>query len=207
MSLDGFVAGPEPTLEEPLGRNGERLHDWIVKLASWRKQHGMTGGEAGPDDAVAQEAATDIGAVIMGRRMFSGGEGSWDEDPNSDGWWGETPPFHAPVFILTHHARPAEDKQGGTSFIFVTDGIESAMVQARQAAGDKNILVAGGAQTIQQAIKAGLVDELDLHIVPILLGGGTALFEGLEGVGLEKTRVIDSPMVTHVSFKLKKQED
>jgi dihydrofolate reductase len=204
MSLDGFIAGPSPTLEEPLGQGGEQLHEWgLLKLAAWRKPHGLAGGETGPDNDVMRESMSNTGAVIMGRRMFNGGDGPWEDDPNPNGWWGETPPFHVPVFILTEHPREKVEKKGGTSFTFVTDGIESAFSQAKAAAGDKDILVAGGANAIQQFVRAGLVEELQIHMVPILLGGGTRLLENLGDGKLEKIRVIDSPLVTHLRFRVK----
>lgn len=203
MSLDGYVAGPNPTLEEPLGHGGEALHDWVVRLAAWRKPHGMSGGETGPDGDIMEETVANIGAVIMGRRMFSGGEGPWENDPNPDGWWGDTPPFHAHVFILTKHKRDTVVKEGGTTFTFVNDGIESAFSLAKKAAGDKNISIAGGANVIQQYIKAGLLDELQIHMAPILLGGGTPLLANLGDAKLEKIRVIDSPRVTHLKFRLR----
>jgi len=204
MSLDGFIAGPKPTLKDPLGQGGEQLHEWIIKLEAWRKPHGLPGGEAGPDGKIIEESFTRTGAVIMGRKMFSGGEGPWEKDPKADGWWGENPPFHVPVFVLTHHPRETVKKQGGTTFTFVTDGIESALSQAETAAGDKDVSIAGGANAIQQFIKAGLLDELQIHIVPILLGGGTPLFANLGGAKLEKTRVIDSPFVTHLKYNINK---
>lgn len=204
MSLDGFIAGPKPTLEEPLGHRGEELHEWVVRLAAWRKPHGMSGGETGPDNEVMKEITANIGAVIMGRKMFNGGKGSWEKDSNLDGWWGDTPPFHVPVFILTKHKRKKVSKKGGTSFTFVTDGIESALSQAKKAAGNKDISIAGGANAIQQFIKAGLLDELQIHMVPILLGGGTRLLDNLGDAKLEKIRVIDSLLVTHLKFRLKK---
>lgn len=204
MSLDGYIAGPNPTLKEPLGEGGEALHDWVVRLASWRKPHGLSGGETGPDGDVMEESVANIGAVIMGRRMFSGGDGPWESEPNPDGWWGDTPPFHVPVFVLTEHKRETVTKKGGTSFVFVTDGIHSALAQAKKAAGDKDILIAGGANAIQQFIQAGLVDELQIHLVPILLGGGTPLLDNVGNTKLEKIRVIDSPLVTHLKFRLKK---
>ncbi len=204
MSLDGFVAGPNPTLEEPLGRNGEKLHEWVIKLKSWREKHGLTGGESGQDDEVMQESTANIGAFIMGRKMYSGGSGPWEKDTNADGWWGDTPPFHAPVFILTKHKRENVEKEGGTTFIFVNNGIESAFKQAKEAVGDKNIQVSGGADVIQQAIKAGFVDELQIHVSPILLGGGRRLLENLGDVEFEKMRVIDSPDVTHIKFRIKR---
>ena len=203
-SLDGFVAGPSPTLEEPLGKSGELLHEWIFGLASWRAPHGLEGGETGPDDEIIAESLAAQGAVIMGRRMFSGGEGPWADDPNADSWFGDDPPFHVPVFILTHHARESEVKQGGTSYTFVTDGIESALEQAKAAAGDKDVLLAGGASVAQQYLKAGLLDQVQIHVVPVLLGGGTHLFGmlGLDPRRVEVTRVVASPSVTHIRFEV-----
>jgi dihydrofolate reductase len=154
-SLDGFIAGPNQTLEQPLGEGGEGLHEWAYGLASFRERHGMDGGEASADDEVMKESLAAQGAVVMSRRMFSGGAGPWEDDPNADGWWGDDPPFRVPVFILTHHAREPVTKQGGTTFTFVTDGIEAALEQARAAAGDRDVLVAGGADAIQQSLRAG----------------------------------------------------
>lgn len=202
MSLDGYVAGPDATIKEPLGKGGENLHEWVYGLKAWREPHGMAGGETGQDNDVMKETTANTGAVIMGRKMFSGGEGPWESDPNPNAWWGDTPPFHCPVFILTHHERATEEKKGGTTFHFVTDGIESALKQARAAAGDKDIQVAGGAHAIQQFLKAGLLDELQIHIAPILLHGGVRLLENLGDATLEKIRVIDSPRVTHVKFRV-----
>jgi dihydrofolate reductase len=201
MSLDGYVAGPNQTLEEPLGRGGEQLHEWAFRLKSFREQHGMSGGESGPDDEVVQEWLAGSGAVVMGRQMFSGGAGPWESDPNADGWWGDNPPFHAPVFVLTHHPRETVVKEGGTSYIFVTDGIEAALEQARAAAGDKNVQLGGGGSVVQQFLKAGLLDELNVHLVPVLLGdGGVRLLDGLEPTELELTRVVESPYVTHLRY-------
>ena len=201
-SLDGFVAGPNPSLEHPLGEGGERLHEWAVALEAWRERHGMEGGDANADSERLRESVDATGAVVMGRRMFSGGEGPWDTDPNADGWWGDNPPFRAPVFIVTSHPRGTVAKEGGTSYTFVTDGVESAVRQARDAAGEKNVAVAGGAHVVHQAIKAGLVDELRLHLAPILLGSGTRLLDDLGDVELERTAVIDSPGVTHLTFRV-----
>ena len=203
MSLDGFVAGPNPTVEQPLGEGGEGLHEWAIRLAGWRERHGLSGGERNADDEVIREAS-DAGAVLMGRRMFSGGEGSWEADPVADGWWGDDPPFGVPVFVLTHHPRETVTKQGGTSFTFVTDGIESALEEARAAAGDRRIVVAGGASVAQQYLQAGLLDEIQIHLVPLLLGGGVRLFGelGAERPTLELTRVIDSPAVTHLRYRV-----
>jgi len=202
MSLDGFVAGPNRTLEQPLGENGERLHDWVLRLASWREMHGLEGGETGPDDELARKTWARVGAGIMGRRMFSGGEGPWDADPNADAWWGDNPPFHVPVFVLTHHEREPVVKEGGTTFHFVTDGIESALEQARAAAGDKDVALGGGASVVQQYLRAGLLDELHIHVAPLLLGGGVSLFGelGTDAPSLKLTRVVESPLVTHLSY-------
>lgn len=201
MSLDGFVAGPNPTLEEPLGEKGEELHEWVVRTNYWRERHGLEGGEENEDSEVIREASSSVGASVMGRKMFSGGSGPWESDPRSMGWWGDEPPFHTPVFVLTHHAREPEEMEGGTTFFFVTDGIEAAIEQARAAAGEGNVAIGGGANAIQQALAAGLVDELQVHVAPILLGGGTRLFgEGADPIRLEATRVLASPRATHVKF-------
>jgi dihydrofolate reductase len=204
MSLDGFVAGPNPSLEEPLGAGGDLLHEWAFAAASWRESHGLSGGEANADSEVLEESTGSTGAVVMGRRMFSGGQGPWEPDPRADGWWGDDPPFHVPVFVLTHHARETLAMEGGTSFNFVTDGIEAALEQARAAAGDKDVLLAGGASVVQQYLKAGLLNELQIHVAPVLLGDGTSLFDrlGIDAVGLETTRVIAAPSVTHLRFRV-----
>jgi len=203
ISLDGFVAGPNPTLEQPLGEGGERLHEWVVGLAAWREPHGLSGGTSNPSSEVVEEGLASTGAVVMGRRMFSGGDGPWEADPNAGGWWGEEPPFRVPVFVLTHHARGPLPKQGGTTFTFVTDGVESAVEQARAAAGDKNVLVAGGADVAQQVLSAGLLDELQLNLAPILLGSGTPLLAHVPpDVQLERTRVVQAPSVTHLRYRV-----
>jgi dihydrofolate reductase len=201
MSLDGFVAGPSPTLEEPLGRSGEELHEWILQTAAWREQHGLEGGEANEESELVAEGVSAAGATVMGRKMFSGGSGPWESDPRAMGWWGDEPPFHTPVFVLTHHAREREEMEGGTTFFFITDGIEAAVERAREAAGDRDVAIAGGANAIQQALSAGLVNEMQVHVAPILLGGGTRLFgEDADLVRLEATRVLASPRATHVTF-------
>ena len=202
MSLDGFVAGPDATLEEPLGKGGERLHEWALRLESWRSQHGLEGGETGPDDELARETWGRVGAVVMGRKMFSGGDGPWESDPNPDGWWGDNPPFHMPVFVLTHHEREPLVKEGGTTFTFVTDGIESALEQARAAAEDKDVQLSGGGSVAQQYLGARLLDELHVHVAPMLLGGGVSLFGdlGSDAPGLKLTKVAESPFVTHLSY-------
>ena len=204
MSLDGFVAGPNATLDAPLGANGDLLHEWVIPLRSWREEHGKTGGETGVDDDVVAEHVAATGAVIMGRRMFSGGEGPWDDDPNAYGWWGDDPPFHVPVFVLTQHPREPAVMEGGTTFTFVTDGIESALEQARAAAEDRDVALAGGAKVAQQYLAAGLLDELQVHVAPVLLGGGVRLFADREGgpLRLEPTRVLSSPAVTHLRYRV-----
>jgi dihydrofolate reductase len=205
VSLDGFVAGPNQTLEEPLGEGGERLHEWITRLASWRETHGLEGGESGPDDEIVAESHDATGAHLMGRRMFSGGSGPWEDDPKADGWWGDDPPFHGPVFVLTHHAREPVTKEGGTTYTFVTEGIEAALDAARAAAGEKDVLVAGGADVAQQYLRAGLLDELQLHVAPVLLGDGVRLFDdGTGQIELECTRVVQSPAVTHLTYRPKR---
>jgi len=203
-SLDGFVAGPNRTVEQPLGDGGMQLHEWIFGLASWRQSHGLTGGTTGADDDIVREQLGQPGAVLMGRRMFSGGEGGWEDDPMAEGWWGDTPPFGMPVFVLTHHPRETLTMKGGTSFTFVTDGVESAFEQARAVAGDKDVAVAGGANVVQQCLRAGLLDELQVHIAPVLLGDGVRLFDSGERANLEVTRVIDSPAVTHIRYRVVK---
>jgi dihydrofolate reductase len=204
MSLDGFVAGPNRTVEQPLGTGGEDLHEWIVGLASWRESHGLEGGTRSADDDIVKDQLGSAGAVVMGRRMFSGGEGGWDDDPVADGWWGDEPPFGVPVFVLTHHPRPTLTKQGGTSFTFVTDGLEAAVEQARAAAGDRDVAVAGGASTVQQCLRAGILDEMRIHLVPLLLGDGVRLFGGPESKErrLELAGVVDSPAVTHLTYRV-----
>jgi len=204
MSLDGFVAGPDATLEEPLGKDGERLHEWVLRLASWRSQHGLEGGETGPDDELVNRTWGRVGAVVMGRKMFSGGDGPWESDPNADAWWGDNPPFHVPVFVLTHHEREPVEKEGGTTFTFVTDGFESALEQARAAAGEKDISIAGGAEVAQQALRAGVVDDVTLHLAPVLLGGGTSLFGDLgTDLTLNLTNVLEAPFATHLQYVVK----
>jgi DNA polymerase-4 len=178
ISVDGFVAGPNPSEEDPLGEGGEQLHEWALKLAAWREPHGLEGGEVNASTEVIAESLANVGATVMGRNMFGGGSGPWGADP-WEGWWGDDPPFHTPVFVLTHHARGPLEKQGGTTFTFVTDGIESALEQAKAAAGGKDVWLGGGANVIQQYLAAGLVDELEINIAPVVLGSGTRLFDNL----------------------------
>jgi dihydrofolate reductase len=202
MSLDGFVAGPNQSEEDPLGEGGMQLHEWAFELAAWRKPHGQDGGEVNASTKVVEESLENLGAAVMGRNMF-GGAGSWGDDP-WDGWWGDDPPFHMPVFIVTHHAREPVTKEGGTTFTFVTDGIESALEQAREAADGKDVGLSGGANVAQQYFKAGLIDEMQIHLVPVFLGDGARLFDNLDGaeVGLEVARVVEAPGVTHLTYRV-----
>jgi dihydrofolate reductase len=201
-SLDGFVTGPDPRPDEPLGTSGERLHEWALRLRSWRESHGRSGGAEGLDSELMQESIDRSGAVVMGRGMFGGGPGDWGDEP-WEGWWGDEPPFRKPVFVLTHHEREPLVK-GETTFTFVTDGIESALEQAKAAAGDMDVSLAGGADVFQQYLKAGLVDELLIHVAPLVLGSGTRLFaDGAPGdVELEQTRSLSSDIVTHLGYRV-----
>jgi dihydrofolate reductase len=202
MSLDGYVAGPRQSVKEPLGVGGEQLHEWVFPLAAWRAPHGLPGGEVNESTPVVEESLAGIGATIMGRNMFGGHPGPWDAREPWKGWWGANPPFHHPVFVLTHHARAPLELQGGTTFSFVTGGIEEALDRARQAAGGADVALAGGAKAAQQYLAAGLVDEMELHQVPVLLGGGERLFEGLgdDLHGLALVRTVAAPTVTHLKF-------
>jgi dihydrofolate reductase len=204
VSLDGYAAGPNPSVERPLGEGGEGLHEWVIKLAVWRASHGREGGEVDASTPVIEEALTNVGAVIMGRNMFGGGPGPWDADDPWDGWWGDDPPFGVPVFVLTHHAREPLRKQGGTTFHFVTDGIESALAQAVEAAGGRDVSLGGGADVAQQYLRAGLLDELTLSVVPVLLGAGTRLLDGLGTAPprLELLGAVDAPDVTHLRYRV-----
>jgi dihydrofolate reductase len=202
MSLDGFVAGPTQSEENPLGEGGERLHDWIVSLAAWREAHGQQGGDVNESAGIVEESRANVGAAVMGRNMFGPiGGGPWG-DEQWTGWWGDDPPYHYPVFVLTHHPRDPVEMTGGTTFHFVTDGIESALDQARDAAAGRDIMLWGGAQVINQYLAAGLLDELELHVVPVFLGGGARLFEHLGATAMELTqvRVVDAPGIAHLKY-------
>jgi dihydrofolate reductase len=202
VSIDGFMAGPDQSLENPLGVGGEALHEWIFGLEFWRKMEGLEGGEVNASSAVLEESWSSIGAFVMGRNMFGGGPGPWRDDPPWIGWWGEDPPYHTPVFVLTHHPRQPLQMQGGTTFNFVTDGIDSALEQAKRAAGGRDILIGGGANAIQQYLAAGLVDEFELHVVPLVLGSGERLLENVAGLTLRQVRAIDAPGVTHIKYRV-----
>jgi dihydrofolate reductase len=199
ISLDGFAAGPHQSIENPLGEGGMRLHEWAFATASWREQQGLDGGERNSDSEVVEEVVQGVGAYIMGRKMFGVGEGPWDE--TWTGWWGENPPYHKPVFVLTHHSREPLSMQGGTTFTFI-DGIESALAQARTAAGEEDVAIAGGASVVRQYLAAGLLDELYLHIVPIVLGAGERLLDGVGDPILQPVKVVASPAVTHIKYRV-----
>jgi dihydrofolate reductase len=200
ISVDGFVAGPNQSLDNPLGEGGERLHGWAFATEGWRRPHGLEGGERTLDSEVLDDVMSNVGAYIMGRNMFGGGPGGWD--PEWRGWWGEDPPFHVPVYVLTHHAREPLPMQGDTRFEFVTDGIEAALERARASAGDKDVEIAGGAQAVQQFLAAGLLEELYLHVAPILLRSGERLLENVGDPKLEPVDVVASPAVTHIRYRV-----
>ena len=206
MSLDGYVAGPKQSVENPLGEGGEGLHTWVIATKRWRAAHGMEGGATGPDDDIAAEFQTNMGATIMGRHMFGGGKGRWAKKNPWRGWWGENPPFHHPVFVLTHHAREPLVMEGGTTFHFVTKGIREALEKAKQAAGGKDINLGGGAAAAQQYLKAGLIDEMEIHVVPVMLGGGERLFENTGGrqTGYELVRVVTTQAASHFKYRRKR---
>ena len=201
MSLDGYVAGPDQSEQHPLGIGGEQLHEWVVPLRAFREGHGEEGGEVNASTPIAEGILGNVGAVIMGRNMFGGGPGPW-RNGSWKGWWGDDPPFHTPVFVLTHHAREPLEMKGGTTFHFVTDGIESALGQARAAAGDKDVSLGGGAEAAQQYLAAGLLDEVLVSIVPVLLGGGSRLFDNLgdNTPTLAQVEAIEAPGVTHIRY-------
>ncbi len=201
VSLDGFVAGPNQSLEEPLGIGGEALHEWVVPLRSWREAHGLEDGVVNASNDIMIEATSNVGAYIMGRNMFGGGPGPWGQEP-WQGWWGDEPPFHSPVYVLTHHPREPLELKGGTTFYFVQDGIVAAADLAREAAGGKNVAIGGGAQTIQQALQAGLVSEFWMHVVPILLGSGARLLDGLSGIRLELLQTVAGDGVSHLNYRV-----
>jgi dihydrofolate reductase len=202
ISLDGYAAGPNQSEKDPLGVGGTQLHEWVLKLEAWRRPHGREGGDTGPSNDVIEEVQRNVGAGIMGRNMFGGGPGPWSETEPWRGWWGDEPPFHYPVYVLTHHPREPLEMAGGTTFHFVTEGIESALERARADAGERDVLISGGASTVQQYLGAGLVDEFDLHVVPVLLGAGERLLENAGAPKLEQLRAIEAPAVTHLKYRV-----
>jgi len=201
MSLDGYMAGPRQSEENPLGVGGLALHQWVFELEAWRRWQGLEGGVVNESSQTIEEARANAGATIMGRNMFGGGPGPWDE-PAWTGWWGDEPPFHTPVFVLTHHAREPLEMKGDTTFFFVTEGIGAALAQALAAAGDRDVVIGGGADTIGQYLAAGLVDAFELHLVPVLLGDGARLFAGADTPSVEQVRVIEAPGVTHLAYRV-----
>jgi dihydrofolate reductase len=203
ISADGYVAGPGQRMESPLGEGGERLHDWAVSLAAWRASHGMDGGEVNASTPVMEGAIENVGATVMGRNMFGPpGGGDWG-DGSWTGWWGDEPPFHHDVFVLTHHPREPVEMEGGTTFHFVTDGIQRALDRATAAAGGRDVRLGGGAQVVNAYLAAGLVDELELSIAPVVLGSGARLFDGVgPELRLERVRVVEAPGVTHVRYRV-----
>jgi len=206
MSLDGYVAGKDQSPRNPLGVRGERLHEWMRVLAAWRKAAGLKGGITNASTKVFLEEDQNVGAIIMGRNMFGGGPGPWG-DPAWNGWWGEDPPFHLPVFVLTHHQREPLECKGGTTFHFVTNGITSALRLAKGAAKGKDVAISGGAGVAKQYIEAGLVDEITIHLVPVFLGEGVRLFDSglLSKVLLRQDRAVEAPGVTHLTYRVKRR--
>lgn len=204
ISIDGFGAGPEQSRENPLGVGGESLHDWIVSTRDWLAMHGKQGGTIGVDNDFASRGGKNVGGWIMGRNMFGPVRGPWPDD-SWRGWWGKAPPFRAPVFVLTHHARPPLEMEGGTTFHFVTEGIDAGLDQAREAAGDKDVQIGGGPSTIQQYLRKGLIDELHIAMAPVLLGGGERLFEGVDlaTLGYECVEFVGTEKATHMVLRRK----
>ncbi len=206
ISLDGFAAGPNQNEEHPLGEGAMRLHEWVFALSAWRESHGREGGEVNASTRIIEETQENIGAGVMGRNMFGPvGGGDWG-DGHWKGWWGEDPPYHNDVFILTHHPRDPLQLKGGTTFHFVADGIERALALAREAANGRDVRLWGGAHAVQQYMAAGLLDELELHVVPVLLGDGERLFDNLGDAEpqLEQVRAVDAPGVAHLKYRVRR---
>jgi dihydrofolate reductase len=203
MSLDGYIAGLNQSLENPLGTGADHLHDWAVRTKFFRAIHGdANGGETGTNDDVLRQAFENIGATIMGRNMFGPVRGPWGKEA-WNGWWGDNPPFHHPVFVLTHHAREPLPMKGGATFFFVTDGVESALEQATKAASGEEVMLGGGANVAQQYLAANLIDEMQIHLAPLLIGDGAHLFNNLDAqrIKLEPIRTIAGPDVTHLTYR------
>ena len=201
ISIDGYGAGPNQDLQNPLGLRGPELMEWFFPTRLWRRMHGHDDGETGVDHGIAEQGFANIGAWILGRNMFGPVRGPWPDD-SWKGWWGDEPPYHTPVFVLTHHAREPIPMKGGTTFYFVTDGIESALEQAYAAAEGKDVRLGGGVSTVQQYLRLGLVDEMHVAIAPVLLGSGERLFEPADGVNwnYECVEMVGSPSAVHVRF-------
>jgi len=199
VSLDGYAAGPNQSLENPLGERGPELFAWFFSTRTWRQMHGQEGGSTGADDEWARRAMENVGAWILGRNMFGPVRGPWPDD-SWKGWWGDEPPYHVPVFVLTHHARAPLEMKGGTVFHFVTDGIDAALQRAKQAAKDKDVRIGGGTATIRQYLRAGSIDELHLAVRPVLMGSGENLFAGIDmaALGYRCTQNISTEHAMHV---------
>jgi dihydrofolate reductase len=204
ISLDGFGAGADQSLENPMGVGGKGLHKWAFATRTFRQMFGQAGGETGEDERFAARGFENVGSWILGRHMFGPVRGPWPDEPWK-GWWGDTPPYHCPVFVLTHHPRRPLEMDGGTVFHFVTDGFESALRQAKAAAGEKDVRVGGGVATIQQGLRAGLIDEMHIAISPVLLGAGERLFDGVDlvALGYECVEQVGTPNATHVVIRKK----
>ncbi len=202
LSLDGYGAGTDQDLQHPLGKNGPELFEWFFRTQMWQRMHGKEGGETGVDNRMAEQSFVNIGAWILGRNMFGPVRGPWPDD-SWKGWWGDEPPYHVPVFVLTHHARQPLLMKGGTEFLFVTEGIYAALEQAQAAAGGKDIRLGGGVATIRQYLQAGLIDELHLVVRPVLLGAGEHLLNGINmrALGYECTESIAGERATHVILR------
>ena len=201
MSLDGYAAGPRQSLENPMGEGAQALHAWAFATKTFRATHGLEGGESGLDDDRAAALTEGVGATIMGRNMFGPVRGPWG-DSDWRGWWGDNPPFHTPVFVLTHHPLEPLELDGGTTFHFVTEGIEVALERAFEAADGRDVSIGGGADTVRQYLRAGLIDEFEIHVVPLLLGAGERLFENLNGgpSGYECTELVASRAAAHYTY-------
>jgi len=208
ISVDGYGAGPDQTMDNPLGVGAEALHEWLVSSRSWRQMHGKEGGATDVDDDFAERGVRDFGAWILGRNMFGPVRGPWP-DMNWKGWWGPNPPYHVPVFVLTHYARPPIQMEGDTTFHFVTGGIHEALDRAREAAGGRDVRIGGGASVIQQYLRAGLIDEMHVAIAPILLGSGERLFEGvdLRALGYEVVTFVGSKKATHIVLRRQRRNE
>jgi dihydrofolate reductase len=199
VSLDGFAAGTEQSLDQPLGKRGPELFQWVFPTRTFREMHGESGGDTGSDDEFARRSMDGFGAFILGRNMFGPIRGEWP-DEQWKGWWGDNPPYHAPTFVLTHHPRASIEMDGGTTFHFITDGIEAALQRAWEAAGQKDIKIGGGVETVRQYIRAGHVDEIHLAVAPVVLGQGEALFDGIDlrSLGYRTTEHVPTERATHV---------
>jgi dihydrofolate reductase len=203
ISLDGFVAGPNQSFENPIGEGGMRLHEWMFQTAAWARREGGPVPPETPDSKVVETMHDNVGAFVMGRHMFDPGRGPWDMSWR--GWWGNDPPYHAPVFVLTHHPRAPLEMEGGTTFYFATEGIEAALAEAVKASRGHDVMVAGGAHAVRQYLRAGLLDRLTLHVAPVLLGRGERLLEDVGVPTLVPTDVVASPTVTHITYRVERR--